>query len=101
MRLGADERASEKARKKSSCRHQLSNACRAAGAPRPGIRPRAAAAGCAAAQMMDYPLASVPGFYARTPGVQIGQYVNAYCDDEELLLMQLVLLSVPYYMYRH
>ena len=26
--------------------------------------------------------------HGRTPGVQIGQYVNAYCDDKELLLMQ-------------
>lgn len=35
-----------------------------------------------------FPLQSVPGFNARSPGVQIGQYISADCADTDLQLMQ-------------
>ena len=38
----------------------------------------------------QYPLAmkTIPGFRYRSPGVQIGQYIDANCSDDDLRLMQ-------------
>ena len=42
----------------------------------------------AAMAQLPYVMHSVPGFRAKTPGVQIGQYINADCSDDDLRLMQ-------------